>query len=123
MGENKNGAACTTNGTWLGRSGTDRYSRSPCVVGARRQHRGRPDSEDGSEEAELDVAASAIHDISSSGMFAVDAGPNVPDTEKLRYVCDALGHHGLWNSKGGSAWVGSSDGQAEKGSEPYIVMS
>ena len=43
------------------------------------------------DSEESDSAAEMIHEISSSGMFALDARPDVADTEKLQYVCDALG--------------------------------
>ena len=80
------------------------------------------DCEDGHGEAVLGDPAATVHKISSSGMFALDVGPDIADAEKLRYVCDALDPHNVWNGKTGSAWMGSGNGGAGN-SEPYIVVS
>jgi len=50
------------------------------------------DCGDGCAEGGLDGGAGAIHEISASGMFALDAGPDIADGEKLQYVRKALGH-------------------------------
>ena len=42
------------------------------------------------DSEESDSTMEMIHEISSSGMFTLDARPDVTDTEKLQYVCDAL---------------------------------
>lgn len=47
---------------------------------------GDEDGEDSDHGADLDSAAETIHEISSSGMFALDARPDVADMEKLRYA-------------------------------------
>ncbi|KAF2192926.1 hypothetical protein K469DRAFT_795136 [Zopfia rhizophila CBS 207.26] len=75
------------------------------------------DSEDGRGEAEADVddTAAVIHEISSSGMFALDAAPDIADQEKLRYVCGALGYDAGQEGQAGLAWVGSGEGGAKKG--------
>ncbi|KAL8284673.1 hypothetical protein RB600_009207, partial [Gaeumannomyces tritici] len=91
---------------------------------------GGADSEggDGGDEAvvEPESAVAAIHEISSSGMFALDVGPDVADVEKLRYVCDALGRRAAGGNESiGATWVGSSEGRRRAGevSEPYIGVS
>lgn len=68
--------------------------------------KGGEDSEDG-EDGEDGEAAETIHEISSAGMFALDARPDVADMEKLRYVYDALGQDASYNETGGSVWAGS----------------
>jgi len=80
------------------------------------------DCEDGHGEAVLGETAATIHEIISSGMFALDVGPDIADAEKLRYVCDALDPHAAWTGKTGSAWVGSGNRGAGNASEPYIVV-
>ncbi|KAJ4136671.1 hypothetical protein NW754_002236 [Fusarium falciforme] len=42
------------------------------------------------EEQDTDPDPDTICEISSSGMFGVDDGPNIADGEKLRYVCEAV---------------------------------
>jgi len=71
--------------------------------------------ENGDQDANGHGATETIHEISSSGMFALDARPDIEDIEKLRYACDALGQ----NAGTGSAEV--RHGQAS--SEPYILVS
>lgn len=83
---------------------------------------GDEDDEDGDHGADLDSAAETIHEISSSGMFALDSRPDVADMEKLRYVCDALGQDTSYNQTGGSAWAGSAEVRLEHASEPYIQV-
>jgi len=63
-------------------------------------------------------AADAIHEISSSGMFALDARPDISDAEKLQYACDAL-RQDRGNSSAGSAQVR----YGHTTSEPYITVS
>ncbi|KAF2184190.1 hypothetical protein K469DRAFT_710096 [Zopfia rhizophila CBS 207.26] len=65
--------------------------------------------ENKAEEADVDSAARPIHEISSSGMFALDAGPDVTDVEKLRSVCNALGQPTLWGPMQGIASAGSAE--------------
>ena len=102
--------------------GVDVGAGEACVSGG-----AGPESEDGGEEvvAEPGVAAAAIHEISSSGMFGLDVGPDVADVEKLRYVCDALGGRAAaGNESIGATWVGSSEARrAGEGSEPYIGVT
>ncbi|PVH90925.1 hypothetical protein DM02DRAFT_647465 [Periconia macrospinosa] len=81
------------------------------------------DGEDGAGEARLDSAAVPIHEISSSGMFALDVGPDVADEEKLRYACDALGRDVPWEQTQGRSWAGSAQVRSEDGLEPYILVS
>ena len=63
-------------------------------------------NEDGDHDADINNTTEMIHEISSSGMFALDRGPDVADIEKLRYVCDALGQNTFHNQIGGSMWTG-----------------
>ncbi|KAL8303418.1 hypothetical protein RB600_007051 [Gaeumannomyces tritici] len=87
----------------------------------------KSEGEDGGEEVvvEPESAVGAIHEISSSGMFAFDVGPDVADVEKLRYVCEALGRPAAGGNESiGATWAGSSEGQrAGEASEPYIGVS
>ncbi|KAF6514196.1 hypothetical protein HZS61_006452 [Fusarium oxysporum f. sp. conglutinans] len=41
-----------------------------------------------SSNADGDKTGATVHEISSSGMFALDGGPDVAESEKLRYVRD-----------------------------------
>jgi hypothetical protein len=74
---------------------------------------------------ESDNAAETIHEISSSGMFALDARPDVADTEKLQYVCDALGQDSSSGRTVGSSWSAQVQHHqhGHGASEPYIVVS
>ena len=42
-------------------------------------------------EDATDQQREVVQEVSASGMFAVDAIPDVQDAEKLQYVYDALG--------------------------------
>ena len=79
------------------------------------------------DSEESDSAAEMIHEISSSGMFALDARPDVADTEKLQYVCDALGQDRIRVSGRtvGSSWSAQVQHHqhGHGASEPYIVVS
>jgi len=79
------------------------------------------------DSEESDSAAEMIHEISSSGMFALDARPDVADTEKLQYVCDALGPDRLRVSGRtvGSSWLAQVQyyQHGHGASEPYIMVS
>ncbi|KAL8367267.1 hypothetical protein RB599_010317, partial [Gaeumannomyces hyphopodioides] len=79
--------------------------------------------EDRLDEVGIDGAAVPIHEISSSGMFALDAQPDVADAEKLRYACDALGQSAFSEQTGGSAYAGSAEVRHGHTSEPYILVS
>jgi hypothetical protein len=70
-------------------------------------------------------AAETIHEISSSGMFALDARPDVADTEKLQYVCDALGQDSSSGRTMGSSWSAQVQHHqhGHGASEPYIIVS
>ncbi|PVH91575.1 hypothetical protein DM02DRAFT_576886, partial [Periconia macrospinosa] len=81
------------------------------------------DGEGGVDEAEPDNVTVPIHEISSSGMFALDAGPDIADEEKLRYVCDALSQDAAWEQMGGSTRAASAQVGRGCGSEPYILVS
>jgi Helitron helicase-like domain at N-terminus/Domain of unknown function (DUF6570) len=80
-------------------------------------------NEDGDHDADINSTTEMIHEISSSGMFALDRGPDVADMEKLRYVCDALGQNTFHNQIRGSMWTGSAEVRHGQASEPYILVS
>ena len=92
------------------------------------EEEGRKDGEESDPGMDSDNAAEMIHEINSSGMFALDARPEVADTEKLQYVCDALGKDSfndqtMRNSWPGSAQVRQGHEHENGASEPYIVVS
>ncbi|KAJ4224602.1 hypothetical protein NW757_014334 [Fusarium falciforme] len=74
-------------------------------------------------DADGDAAAAMVHEISSSGMFALDGGPDVADLEKLRYVRDALDRRDPCDEAGGSTLTGSAEVRQGYASEPYILVS
>jgi hypothetical protein len=87
-------------------------------------HESEEGGEDSDHVADPDSTAETIHEISSSGMFTLDARPDIPDAEKLQYVCHALGQDTSGDQTGGSSWMGTA--QVRHGhiaSEPYIVVS
>jgi len=83
------------------------------------------DAESRSEPDALgqDGGPAPVHEISSSGMFALDAGPDVADAEKLQYARDALGRDALLEHAPGSTLAGSAQVRSGDGLEPYIVVS
>jgi hypothetical protein len=85
--------------------------------------RGDADGEGGDGDGDLDGAAAPVHEISSSGMFALDGRPDVADAEKLRYVRDALGRRDSCDETGGSTLAGSAEVRRGYASEPYILVS
>lgn len=66
-----------------------------------------------------------VQEVSASGMFAVDAVPDVQDAEKLQYVYDALGRKtgSVEGVHGEGRWAGSAHIRSGGMSEPYIVVS
>ncbi|RSL80042.1 hypothetical protein CEP52_017444, partial [Fusarium oligoseptatum] len=76
-----------------------------------------------------------IHETSSSGMFALDACPEVSDAEKLRFVWEAVGEEEVGGEEGEGAeeetgkgkskrsWTGSASVRHVPGLEPYISVS
>jgi hypothetical protein len=83
---------------------------------------GGPDA--GSED-NINQNSEVIQEVSASGMFALDALPDVEDTEKLQYVYEALGAKtATVNSvRAQGQWAGSADVRSGGTSEPYIVVS
>ncbi|RKK06850.1 hypothetical protein BFJ65_g18403 [Fusarium oxysporum f. sp. cepae] len=73
--------------------------------------------------ADGDKTGATVHEISSSGMFALDGGPDVAESEKLRYVRDALGRHDPSDEAGGSTLTGSAEVRQGYAFEPYIHVS
>ncbi|PVH91460.1 hypothetical protein DM02DRAFT_663979, partial [Periconia macrospinosa] len=55
-------------------------------------------SGDAEGEANMDGSSETIQEISASGMFTLDANPDVEDAEKLQYVYNALGDNGKGKS-------------------------
>ena len=85
-------------------------------------HEAEEEGYEGGEES--DTAAKVIHEISSSGIFTLNARPDIPDTEKLQYACDALKQDSSGDQIRGSSWAGSAEVRREHtASEPYIVVS
>ncbi|KAF1807901.1 hypothetical protein P152DRAFT_469269 [Eremomyces bilateralis CBS 781.70] len=80
---------------------------------------GPSDGDDGNGDRVLDNAAAPLHENSSSGMFALDRGPDIADREKLRYVRDALGQQDASNKRRGR----TAEVRRGNTSEPYIVVS
>ncbi|KAJ3530216.1 hypothetical protein NM208_g9424 [Fusarium decemcellulare] len=82
-----------------------------------------PDGGDGAGDRNLGGTNVPIHEISSSGMFALDGQPGVTDTEKLRYAHAALDRDGGRGETGASASTGSAEVRRGHASEPYILLS
>ena len=81
-------------------------------------------NEDAAEEVYLDNSTGTIHEISASGMFGLDTGPEVADIDKLRSVWNSLGQHTLWNEADREgALAGSAEVRRGNTSEPYILVS
>jgi hypothetical protein len=80
-------------------------------------------SEEEGNEAVVDNMAVHIQEISSSGMFALDAGPDIMDAEKLQYVCDALDQSASRDGMVDSTRNGSTALRRGFGTEPYIIVS
>ncbi|KJZ68887.1 hypothetical protein HIM_11720 [Hirsutella minnesotensis 3608] len=87
---------------------------------------GERDADRDGSDACPDQNVGAINEVTSSGMFALDAPPDVEDIEKLRFACDAVGGGGEDSHEGPRTWVGSSAardrGPGDFG-EPYIRVS
>jgi hypothetical protein len=80
---------------------------------------GRTDVGNGDAEPDGNVNESdeAIQEIGASGMFALDANPDVDDAEKLQYVFSALGNDGKGRSSS------SAEVLCGNTTEPYIAVS
>ncbi|KJZ70363.1 hypothetical protein HIM_10254 [Hirsutella minnesotensis 3608] len=74
-------------------------------------------------DAESDLTAKPINEVTSSGMFTLDGPPDVADVDKLRFACAAVGEGAGNGHRGPRTWVGSST-EGQRGhvdsSEPYI---
>ncbi|KAF1807904.1 hypothetical protein P152DRAFT_469266 [Eremomyces bilateralis CBS 781.70] len=79
----------------------------------------RGDAADGGRDRVLDGAAVPVYETSSSGVFALDRGPDIANGEKLQYVHDALGQQGSGNERRG----GTAEVRRWNGAEPYIVVN
>ncbi|KAM5348941.1 hypothetical protein ACJ41O_008764 [Fusarium nematophilum] len=96
-------------------------------VGIRGDEAGKPvdaHCEAGDENVDSATAAAGpVHEISSSGMFALDGRPDIADVEKLRYVYDALRHDDARDEMRAGTWVGSAEVRHGDTREPYILVS
>ena len=82
------------------------------------------DCEAGNENVDSATgAAGLVHEISSSGMFALDGRPDIADAEKLRYVYDALRHDDARHEMRAGTWAGSAEVRHGDTREPYILVS
>ncbi|KAF1993896.1 hypothetical protein P154DRAFT_476817, partial [Amniculicola lignicola CBS 123094] len=84
---------------------------------------GSPGGEGSDEQMQVDGVSATVQEISSSGMFSLDAHPDIADMEKIRYLYDALGQHASWEQREESLRTGSAEVHRGHGSEPYIVIS
>ncbi|KAJ4154517.1 hypothetical protein NW754_001465 [Fusarium falciforme] len=77
-------------------------------------------------EAESDRLGKQINEVTSSGMFALDGPPDVPDVEKLLFACNAVNGNAARGARAGPRTrVESAErrpGLAD-GCEPYIHVS
>ena len=60
-------------------------------------------------ETDVDGSGETVQEISASGMFALDALPDVEDTEKLRYLYDALGRKSAGTGSEQGRWTASAE--------------
>ncbi|KAF1814387.1 hypothetical protein P152DRAFT_447755 [Eremomyces bilateralis CBS 781.70] len=77
------------------------------------------DATDRDRDRVLGDAAVPVHETSSSGIFALDKGPDIANGEKLQYVRDALGQQDPGNKRRG----GTAEVRRWNGAEPYIVVN
>ncbi|KAF2177813.1 hypothetical protein K469DRAFT_351650 [Zopfia rhizophila CBS 207.26] len=82
-----------------------------------------PGSGDAEAEANMNGSSEIIQEISASGMFALDAHPDVEDAEKLQYVYNALGHNSASMGMGEGRSAASAEVRRGTTSEPYILVS
>ncbi|KAH6874269.1 hypothetical protein B0T10DRAFT_552895 [Thelonectria olida] len=80
--------------------------------------------------AQLESPEAAIHEVSSSGMFALDALPDVTDADRLQFAWEAVGEDGeqeagqiLGQQRTTGGWAGSASVRQGLGMEPYISVS
>jgi hypothetical protein len=82
---------------------------------------------EGSRNAEVDGSidsnSNLVQEISASGMFGLDTGPDFEDTEKLQYLYDALGPESAPVGGGQGKWTGSAGVRRGNTFEPYIAVS
>jgi hypothetical protein len=71
-----------------------------------------------------------IHEVSSSGMFALDAQPDITDAERLQFACEAVEEDGeqevgqaVPGQRRMQGWAGSTSVRRGLGMEPYISVS
>ncbi|KAM5349348.1 hypothetical protein ACJ41O_005853 [Fusarium nematophilum] len=88
-------------------------------------------------DAGFESPEAVIHETSSSGMFALDAYPEVSDAERLQFVWEAVGEEEVGGEEGRGAeeetsngkgkskrsWTGSASVRHRPGLEPYISVS
>ena len=79
--------------------------------------------EDVGEQVLEDGVRTAVHEITTSGMFSLDSQPDVADAETLRYIHEALGQCRSPGQGTQNAWIGLAEAQRDEGLEPYIVVA
>ena len=62
--------------------------------------------EDIGEQVDDGRVGTAVHEITTSGMFSLDGPPDVADAEKLRYIHAALGQYGSTERSTQNARIG-----------------
>lgn len=75
------------------------------------------------DEASFSENEGPVQEISASGMFALDALPNVEDREKLQYAYDALGRTRVGARSMHDRLMPSATVRDAKTLEPYIAIS
>ncbi|KAM3449851.1 hypothetical protein NHJ6243_009907 [Beauveria neobassiana] len=74
------------------------------------------------EDGEGGSVAVPISEISASAMFSLDGRPDVADSEKLRYVSEALGRPDSCGEARRRSYAGSAELRRGAALEPYIVV-
>lgn len=89
------------------------------------EQRNGPAEDGGDGKAEVDCVAETIYETASSGMFALDARPDIKDVEKLQYICASLGRGAAVSDRAGGGVGAASSAEERCGHafEPYIAVS
>jgi hypothetical protein len=84
----------------------------------------------GHEDTNHERPEAVVHEISSSGMFALDAHPDIADVDRLRFVWEAVGDEEKQDvtdahtkQRKRTSWAGSAALRHGSGLEPYISVS
>jgi hypothetical protein len=91
---------------------------------------GGSEGANGDHGAQPECPGAVTHEISSSGMFALDAQPGVTGADGLQFVYEAVGEdgeqragHAVRGQRRMGAWAGSTSIRRGLGMEPYISVS